>query len=99
VAVAIAMAASCIHAYFEGLSAYPMPLPIRASCKIAAGCFAMAGAVYALSGDTTMRFAMQVIAGCFVYVIAMICFNVLGIRDVLMRTLILRRRQKFVDLG
>jgi O-antigen/teichoic acid export membrane protein len=97
VAVAIAMAASCVHAYFEGWSAYPMPVPVKASCKIAAGCIAMTAAVYAFSGDTVTRFAMQVIAGGIVYVIMIVIFNVLGIRDFLMRSLMLRNRQKLVD--
>lgn len=94
IAVAIAMAASCVHAYFEGASAYPMPMPFGATARIAVSCLAMTAAVWAFSGDTVIRFAIQVLAGGIVYATLIVAFNVLGIRDFLLQRPILQKRPR-----
>ncbi len=85
IAVAIAMAISCVHARIEGASAYPMPLPVSGAVKIAVSCFVMALSVHALAGDTVMEFILQVAVGGFVYATSIMALNVLGVRDNAMR--------------
>jgi len=94
IAVAIAMAVSCVHAYLEGKSAYPLPLPVSAAAKIAVGCLAMAVAVHALPGDTSIRFALQVGVGGMVYACCVVALNVLGIRAYLVQHLPARARSQ-----
>jgi hypothetical protein len=71
-----------------------MPLPLQDAAKIAVSCTAMAIVVKLISGDSTSQFLLQVAAGSTVYALFIGAFNILGTRDYVMQSLLMRRHKR-----
>jgi O-antigen/teichoic acid export membrane protein len=80
-ALVAAMAVSCVHSWFEGLKAQPIPLPLHAAGRILPACAVMAAVVLAIPGHGPLSFALQVSLGGLAYLSAGVAFDVLGARD------------------
>jgi len=80
-AVALAMAGSCIHAIISGRYAYPVPLPLATGARVLAACIFMALLVGAMPDKGTVAFMLQVIVGVLAYTAAAFAFNILDLRS------------------
>jgi O-antigen/teichoic acid export membrane protein len=82
-AITAAMAVACVHAWLEGLRAFPIPVPTGAMIRVGWACAAMAAAVCATASATRLGFAVQFAAGGATYALAGVAANLLGSRDAL----------------
>jgi len=80
-AVAVAMAVSCLHAIWAGRRAYPLPLPADAAWRIVLACALMGLCVMLVPGSGIARLLVQVALGAAVYGAACLALDVLGLRS------------------
>jgi O-antigen/teichoic acid export membrane protein len=81
IAVAVAMAVSCVHAALIGRWAYPVPMPLDAAWRVGLACLAMTICVLIIPGRGTASFLLQASAGALAYCGVGAALNLLGARD------------------
>ena len=80
-AVAAAMAVSCVHAIIAGRHAYPIPLPLDATWRIAAACLLMTPCILLIPGGDVWALASKAVSGSVGFVLVAMALNVFGLRD------------------
>lgn len=91
IAMCVAMAFSCVHAWFAGKQAYHLPFPGVPMAKVALGCCAMAALVLAVPGHGLSPFLLRVLLGGLGYATVAVLTNILDVRSALSRYVALRR--------
>jgi O-antigen/teichoic acid export membrane protein len=81
IAIAIAMAVSCAHAWIAGRYAYRLPFPLVETMRIFAACAAMAIIVLLIPGSSPAAFLLQAGFGGAAYAGVAIGLDLLGSRD------------------
>jgi O-antigen/teichoic acid export membrane protein len=84
IAITVAMAFSCVHAWFAGKRAYPLPFPSVAFAKVGTACAVMAAMVLAVPGHGTGVFVTKVGLGGAGYAAIAVATDLLGLRRTLL---------------
>jgi O-antigen/teichoic acid export membrane protein len=81
IAIAIAMAVSCVHAWISGRYGYRLPFPVGETLRIFAACAAMAVVVILIPGADAGAFLLQVAFGGIAYASTAVALDLMGSRS------------------
>jgi O-antigen/teichoic acid export membrane protein len=84
-AMTVAMAFSCVHAWLAGKHAYPLPFPGVALVRIALACGVMGGLILAVPGHGLLPLIARVAVGGVGYATVALAANLLDLRSMLLR--------------
>jgi len=87
IAMTVAMAFSCVHAWFAGRRAYPLPFPGAAIAKVSLACAVMAALVLVVPGRGLFPFIARVVVGGLSYGTVALATDLLDLRSTLLRKL------------
>ncbi len=93
VATTAAMALSCVHAWYAGRRAQPMPIPLGAAARVLLGCMAMALAVGSVASGAWFSLALKMCAGGAAYAASALALDILDLRAACRQTLPLAARR------